>query len=315
MIIGIDETGNFDENSELRHLFIAAFIETENGKLDIKRKQFYEWEASIPDRYKTTKGEIKGNSLPIEHLQHFLKQVVFEMPLIRTSVVSIIPKKNIKALIEKHHVFEVRQAEYNHHVFSTRGSKKYNINFLDSYSKWLKKRSLRDYIKMHCLKHLLKDTFHNAVIHCILNERMEETLNFSYKIDRDFLTEENIYWEHYSKSSIENYTKSNPFVVLDTWDDDHPFIKKYMFNVNGRSLINIKTIYENLRFLDSKDNFEIRIADIIGIVYNRFFNRNEFVEEHHLLSLAGIINDAHIEIIFNDFDPDETFRRFTSETD
>ncbi len=36
MVIGIDESGNFDEKSTLRHIFVAAFIETENGKIERK---------------------------------------------------------------------------------------------------------------------------------------------------------------------------------------------------------------------------------------------------------------------------------------
>ncbi|MBU0696492.1 MAG: hypothetical protein KKE39_08205 [Bacteroidetes bacterium] len=71
-------------------------------------------------------------------------------------------------------------------------------------------------------------------------------------------------------------------------------------------------IYENLRFLESHNNFEIRIADIIGIIYNRYFNKNELSSEFNLLSKIGIINDHHIELILNDFDEEKTFKEFIS---
>lgn len=312
MVISIDESGNFDEVSNLRQFFVAAFIKSENGCLDLKRNQFLNWEKSINQHFKDKKGEVKGSLLNQQQIKRFLLEVVFKEPIVRTSVVSIIPNVNLKQLIQKHQNFEIRQAEYNFSVFKANGSKKRNLNFLENYSLWLKKRSLRDYLKMHCLKNLLKDTFHNSIIYSILNEQMDECLNFSYKIDKDFLTEENIFWNHYSKSSVQNYTKNNPFIMLDTWDDDHPFIRKYTFSREGKNMIDIKLIYENLRFLESHNNFEIRIADIIGIIYHRYFNRNELSKEFYLLSKTGIINNHHIELTLNDFDEEKTFQDFTS---
>lgn len=312
MIIGIDESGNFDENSNLRHFFVAIHIKSENNKLDIKKAQFLNWEKSIHQHFKDKKGEVKGSLLNQKQIKRFLLEVICKEPIIRTSVVSIIPNVNSKQLIEKHQKFEIQQADYNFSVFKINGSKKYNLNFLENYSAWLKKRSLRDYLKMYCLKHLLKDSVHNSIIDSILNDQIEECLNFSYKIDKDFLTEENIFWNHYSKTSIQNYTKNNPFIFLNTWDNNHPFIKKYTFSQKGKKMMNIEMIYENLRFLESHTNFEIRIADIIGIIYNRYFNRNELSDEFNLLSKTGIVNDHHIELILNDFDEEKTFKGFIS---
>lgn len=307
MIIGIDETGNFDSTSNLRHLFIAALLESESGKLALKRDQFTKWESNLPANFKTAHGEVKGSLLKAEQLQQFLQQVVFQLPIVRTSIVSVMPAKATSALIDKHYQMELKQVEYSNQIYKTRGSKKYNINFLENYVNWLRKRSLRDYLKMHCLKHLLKDSFNNAIIHAALQDRTEELLDISFKVDRDFLTEENIFWEHYSKTSIENYTKDSPFILIDTWDENHPFTKKYIFNHNGRSCVNIRAAYQNLRFLDSKDHFEIRIADIMGIIYNRFYNRGELVKEFELLEHAKVIKDAHIEIGFMEFDAEKTF--------
>lgn len=315
MIIGIDETGNFDATSNLRHIFIAALIESENGKLAIKHDQFTKWESSLPANFKTTGGEVKGSLLKAEQLQQFLQQVVFQMPLVRTCFVSVIPASATTALIDKHYQMELRQVEYSNEVYHTRGSTRYNLNFLDNYVNWLKNRSLRDYLKMHCLKHLLKDSFNNAIIHAALQDRTEELMEIAFKVDRDFLTEENRFWEHYSKSSIENYTKDNPFIVIDTWDENHPFTQKYIFNHKGKSSINIKKVYENLKFLNSMDHFEIRIADIIGIIYNRFYNRGELVREFELLDHAKVIKDAHVELGFLEFDAERTFEILKGQID
>jgi hypothetical protein len=310
MIIGIDESGNFDESSNLRHLFVAAFIESKNGKLEIKKQQFLNWEKRLPKETKNQHGEVKGNNLNQQQLLEFLGTVVIQPPFVRTACVSIVPNKNPVHIIEKHRKSEIKQIEYSHTLSSNLGTKKRNLNFLESYVKWLKKRSNRDYLKMLCLKNLLKNSFHNIIIHCIMNGRIEESLDVYYKIDKDFLTEENIFWEHYSRRSIQNYTQKNPWPVLDTWDSEHPFIKKYMYEADGRSVININLIYKNLNFLDSKENIEIRIADVIGIILNRYYNKNELKNEFDLLSKTGIVKDEHLELRLPDFDLEQTLELF-----
>jgi hypothetical protein len=310
MIIGIDESGNFDESSNLRHLFVAAFIESKNGKLEIKKQQFLNWEKRLPKETKNQHGEVKGNNLNQQQLLEFLGTVVIQPPFVRTACVSIVPNKNPVHIIEKHRKSEIKQIEYSHTLSSNLGTKKRNLNFLESYVKWLKKRSNRDYLKMLCLKNLLKNSFHNIIIHCIMNDRIEESLDVYYKIDKDFLTEENIFWEHYSRRSIQNYTQKNPWPVLDTWDSEHPFIKKYMYEADGRSVININLIYKNLNFLDSKENIEIRIADVIGIILNRYYNKNELKNEFELLSKTGIVKDEHLELRLPDFDLEQTLELF-----
>lgn len=59
---------------------------------------------------------------------------------------------------------------------------------------------------------------------------------------------------------------------------------------------------------DSKDHFEIRIEDIIGIIYNGFYNRGELVCEFGLLDNAKVINDAHIKIGFLEFDAERKLK-------
>jgi hypothetical protein len=313
MVIGIDESGNFDDTSNLRQFFIAAFIESENGKLEIKKQQYLRWENQLPVTAKNPNGEVKGSFLNKQQLHAFLGTVIIQPPFVRTAMVSIVPNKTPPFIIDKYQQLEIKQADYNLSVFTQMGAKKRNLNFLDNYARWQKKRTRRDYLKMLCLKNLLKNSFHNIIINTIENDRIEEALDIYYKIDRDFLTEENIYWEHYSRSSIQNYTRIEPWPILDTWDAEHPFLKKYTDEKNGNKTININLVYQNLKFLDSRDHIEIRIADVLGIIVNRFYNRNELKLEFDLLSKTGIVRDDHLELRFYDFDVEDTFNQFVKD--
>ncbi|WP_439481024.1 DUF3800 domain-containing protein [Cyclobacterium plantarum] len=312
MIIAIDETGNFDENSPDRHFFVAAFIQSENGALERKVKQLISWENSLPDILRNKNGEIKGSSLKEEHFQKFIPDVFLEDPEIRTSYVSIIPNENKPEVIQKYLNIEVSQIQYSLEKFRKTGTRKANLNFLDQYWKWLNKRSIREYLKMMCLKHCLKDTLYNNMVYCIVKDRIDEILNIQYKIDRDFLNDENIYWNDYLRKSIENESKRKPFPMLDTWDKDHPVRQKYLVEDHeGKKGFHLNSVFrDNLSFLESHENPEIRIADIIGIILNRYWNRNELRREHNVLTKRHAAKDGHIQLKFNDFEYGEELKKF-----
>jgi len=317
MTVAIDETGDFNETSDSHSFFVAAYIQSENGQLEVKRKQFDDWENTLPDVIKTKKGEVKGSALNVGQLQSFLKSVIFKLPEVRTSYVSLIPAHTPIDIIRKYQRFEIRQVEYSLKAFIEAGNKKKNINFLREYSKWLNKRPLKDFIKMLCLKNALLDTLNNTMIYGIVNDKIAELLNISYKVDRDFLTEENMYWSEYARRSVQENSKSRPFPMLNTWDKDHPVKKKYFIKrENGRDGINLNIIFkDNLKFVDSKDNFEVRIADVLGIIINRFWNKGEMKMEYDLLTKIWPVREGHIQLQFDDFNEDELFEEYQKSSD
>lgn len=315
MIIAVDETGNFDENSSDRHFFVAAFIQSENGELERKVEQLTNWENSLPDELRNNKGEVKGSALKKEHFQRFILDVFLEEPEIRSSYVSIIPNEANPDVIKKYLDIEIEQIKYSLEKFKKVGTRKSNLNFLDQYWRWLNKRSIREYLKMMCLKNCLRDTLHNLMVNCIIKDRIDEILNIQYKIDRDFLNDENIYWSDYLRKSIENDSKQRPFPMLDTWGDDHPIKKKYLIEGNdGRKGFDLNSIFrDNLNFLESHEHPEIRIADIMAIILNRYWNRGELQREHTVLTNTLTVKDAHIQLKFEDFDYDQKLREYIEE--
>ena len=317
MTVAIDETGDFNETSDSHSFFVAAYVQSENGQHKIKQKQFEDWESTLPDIVKTKKGEVKGNSLNEGQLQAFLKSVIFKLPEVRVSYVSLIPAHTSPEIIKKYQRFEIRQVDYSLQTFINSGSKKKNINFLREYSKWLNKRPLKDFMKMLCLKNSLLDTLKNTMIYGIVNDKIDELLNISYKVDRDFLTEENMYWSEYARRSVQENSKSKPFPMLDTWDKDHPVKKKYLVKRdNGKDGINLNIIFkDNLKFVDSRDHFEVRIADILGIIVNRFWNKGEMKMEYDFLTKIWPVKDGHIQLHFDDFDEETLFEQYQKDLD
>lgn len=307
MIIALDESGTFNINSDKTNLFVAAQILSENGKLRIKKKQFENWENSIADELKDKNGEVKGQLLGKVELKNFLKNVVYQNPEVKFSIVSIVPKKNSKIIVEKHHRSQTEQLIYSKELFKKGNSKKKNINFLDQFGKWLNKRNESQFLKMLCLKNCVYESFYNGFVFGIISNDNEELLNLKFKIDNDFISNENVYWKAYLLKFLEENSKRKYIPILDTWEINHPVIKKYI--KNGKFNLNIP-FKDNLAFLDSKDNFEIRIADIAAIIVNRNFNSVGYKPLYESLKKKLLGKNGHHQLILNDFDFDKTMERF-----
>lgn len=317
MIIAIDESGtfNFEKDRDLRHVFLSAFIQSENGSLKIKQQQFIDWEKSLPDGVKDKKGEVKGNFLLRKHLEDFLKKVVFTTPEIKFSYVSVIPKSITKSLLSKHHKFEVRLMKHMAEKAVSMNFTKKKRNFYVEYEKWLNNRNESEYLKMFCLKHCMADSLGYIAPYAVLNKNEEETHNILFKADKAFIENQNIYWKKYVIHSIRESSKIKPFPVVDTWGDEHPFVKKYIIEDNNIRGIDIETMFtENFNFLDSSENFEIRIADIMAIITNRNWNSKfDYKKIYSAMSTQRVVRDFHIQLQLNDFDEEAMFLKFTSE--
>ena len=311
MIIAIDESGNFDSNSNKLNLFVAAHIQSQNGNLKIKKKQFENWENRIPVNMRDKKGEVKGQLLGKVELMNFLKNIVYQKPEIRFTYTSIIPQENKVEIINKHKSFEILQLQLSLENFKKVNSRKANINFLDQLSKWLNKRNEIEYLKLLCLKNCLYNSFYNSFIYCIAYNISNELLDIEFKIDRDFISNEDNYWKMYSLRSIQELTKIRPLPMLKEWPQNHPVRKKYTIKNKGLDL-NIP-FKDNLKFLNSKEHFEIRIVDIAAIMFNRHWNGTGIKAHYENLRKKSAAKDEHHHLQLNDFEFDYEINKIKKE--
>ncbi|MFD1163135.1 MULTISPECIES: hypothetical protein [Hwangdonia] len=312
MIIAIDESGSFNKDSNDLNLFVAAHILSENGQLEIKRKQFENWENGIAEKFIDKNGEVKGQLLGKVELRDFLKNVVLQKPEVGFSIVSIIPKNNNSEVINKHHRSQIVQLDYSKELFIENNAIKKNVNFFDQFTKWLNKRNESQFLKMLCLKNCIYESFYNGFVFGIITELNDELINLKFKIDNDFISNDNKYWKGYLLKFLEEHSKRKLIPILDTWTDNHPVIQKYV--KNGRFNLNIP-FKENLDFFDSKDNFEIRIADIAAIIVNRNFNSQGYKSLYQSLRKRLLGKDGHSQLVFNDFNFDKTMEQFKRDSE
>lgn len=306
MIIGIDETGDFKIGSEKKSFFIAVLLQQHKNRLEIKREQYKSWLDSISKDKINSKNEIKGSELNEDELLSFAQMVYCKEPAVIHKGMYIIPSDISEELMKEFKEVEVNSLKEL--VILSR--KEGKIKMSEQYEKmriWYqnsKKMHYPHYLKLLLLRKLINETFRIAVGTSICLEMLddiesENLLNLEFKIDSDFIRarEPNLYWKELLRNEFNNENGRIP--VLDSWDrTKHPFLKKYG---KGEGKLSFKSLFtEKCNFMDSHDNFEIQIADIIGIIFNRYHNRGLAKEAYEMITCQiQKENLIKIELNFN----------------
>ena len=234
MIIAIDESGSFAENSAEYCFFVSVRLRQRRTLYKIKKYQFLLWEKGLPKALKDHKGEIKSSNLSDNSLLEFVKAVCLSEPRIGITPLTIIPQKNPVDVIEKHKEFQRKGIE-DGLLYYIQHDKKEAANFYRDYQNWFKKLSYPLYLKVFMLGECIVHSLINAIGHSISGGYDEELPRLRFMIDRDFIRNETqgLFWRDLLRNQLWNISKENPIPYLDKWDKkSHPFLEKY--TVNGR---------------------------------------------------------------------------------
>ena len=307
MIIAIDETGDFSPNSTYKSFFVAVLLQQQKGKLDIKKRQYELWLKTIPIEKFNSKNEVKGSELNEDELYEFTEMVYSEEPCVANQIIYFLPSENPESLMKSIKKIEVKSIERIAELARVE-NKPELVNFYKKLSIWYKnakKMNYQHFMKLILLRRLVNKSFENAVGVSILYEMVDDSnsenlLNLEFKIDKDFIKgrEAGQYWKELLRNSFHRYNQKNSIPAFQKWkEDSHPFLDKY----EGRSAneLNFSKLFrENCNFLESDEHWEIQIADITGIIINRYLNRNKAQKAFE--NLNKFIKSQIIELNLND---------------
>lgn len=307
MIIAIDETGDFAPESENLSFFVAVLLEQHNKGLEVKKKQFDTWLATISKEKFNEKDEVKGSDLTDDELLSFVKSVYNNNPIVRMEVVCIQPNENTEELMQKFKDIEVAKLNKLVELADNDGKKEMAEQYrrMAIWHKNAKKMHYPHFLKLVLLRNVINKAFNTAIGVSILLEmqgdkKSENLLNLKLKIDQDFVRghDPTIYWKELLRWSFISSTKHTPIPVLDTWEKTgHPFLEKYKSNRLGT--LEFKSLFsKDCNFVESHEHFEIQIADIVGIIINRFKNRHR-AEAAYKELFAVIKEKAFTKLILN----------------
>jgi hypothetical protein len=308
MIIAIDETGDFNPDSKLKSFFVATLLEQHQNGLEIKRSQFQKWLATIPSIKLKGKNEVKGSDLNDEELLSFVENVYNSDPNVRQVVVYFLPSENPESLMKVFKELEVTKLFELSELAKKAGKQEMAKQYANMaiWHKNAKKMHYPHFFKLVLLRNLIHKAFNTAVGVSILLEEISRDkesvnlLNIEIKIDQDFVrgTDPTIYWKEFLKVSFLANTKKDPVPIVDTWKNGHPFLTKYQ-DVSPGFLNFTQLFTQKCNFLNSHEHFELQIADITGLIINRFHNRNKAIEAYKALYKV-ITHQEFMKIILNE---------------
>jgi hypothetical protein len=285
MIIGIDETGDFSPKSDKISFFIAVMIDQSENGVEKKKEQFSNWFRTIPKEKINEKGEIKGTELDDEMLLSFVNNVYNQEPITRLEISCFDPKENSEELMQEFKEREVNALLNDAKLFRENGNEK-KAKRIERMAYWYKNRNNMNYhhfFKLMLLKSIICNSFVTSIGSSIFIEllgndkKSSNLLGLEFKIDEDFIRGDEAIenWKKLFERAFNQYNKKNPIPTLENWKTNgHPFLEKY--KSKDLETLDFKKIFRELcNFGDSHENFEIQMADIVGIIVNRHINQQK----------------------------------------
>ena len=310
MIIAIDETGSFRPKSRKFSFFIAIHLRESGSLLKDKENQYHDWESSLPKSLKNHRGEIKGNALSEEQLLSFVRDVILKSHYVGITPIRFRPIENTENVISDHKTIQL--AGINDVILQAQKANNSHIaKTYRDFANWFRNLNYQQYMKIFLLGMCIVDGLRNTIGHAISGGYDNELVDIKYLIDKDFLKgkEQDIFWHELLRNQLYSFSQQDPINLLNTWKETgHPFVDKYAssgyFDLN-------KIFWDNSSFVESHDNFQIRIADIVCSILSRRYNSESCKIPYNYLKKCFLKDGKIHHVILNRVDIDTQFRKKT----
>lgn len=280
MKIYIDESWDFNENSEFINLYASIWILSSKDKLLRKEKQFL-------DRKKSYKiiWEVKWKKLILPQIESFISNVVLQEPKIFLNIQIIIPNQN--PIKKRHEIFvNLFKEQINNHIWENNNAKSFYLNLYN----WFNNLSLQLFIKIELLTTILYDIFLDFYIFSTLHFE-DELSDIEIFIDEDRWISKQ-WWssrskfQQYFKNILRQSSYKKPFPLIKEWTNEHPFRKRFI-DEKWKFMIS-KIFYDYTNFYKSEDILWIQMADIVASIFYKLLNNKiEWYKKEELLNLLA----------------------------
>jgi len=282
MIIGIDDSGDFETHSQ--GMYAAVFIRPKKAE-HIKRK-FEEWESRLPVGSKDERGEVKGWMLSKDQLLDFARSIMNDNGYgqIKHHVFAIPVGSDSQIALEKQRQKHLVQYQAGIDEYREQGKEFFAIaGFYIQLSEWLTKRSMKSLAKLELLSFTVYRALNLAIITSTVRHFDKELGKLTIKIDEGLVGRPSTkaYWQDSLRSAVWNFSRQEGIIHVKEWQSGHPFLKRFYQYPKSTETLGVFSdeIRKCMDFYDSKDHFEIRIADIVASTYFRTYVQKEDLYE------------------------------------
>lgn len=267
LVVAVDEAGDFKLTSAFDHFYIAAIVRPG------KEEQFLKWEKGIPS-INRKEGEVKGGYLTPDQLHDFVREVVCRRPTVIVTPFTIQPA-NPLGDIAAHQAEMVQDLTEFAETCRRQGNKGRAAEARDV-ARWIERMSQSHHAKLEVQAECVAQSLADVVGHSIVGDFDRELPSLRYKIDRGLIGDkptDHLYWRRTVQIHARNLPENRRLLTFDTWaKQGHPFFDLYRPN----GVWNFDPLFDNrCDFLDSKDHFELRIADIVASICRTFYQSTD----------------------------------------
>lgn len=291
VLIGVDESGDFRNGS--RGMFVGVFIRPSEREEFLER--YRSWEQRTR-RHLGHKNELKGHLVSDYDGRRLFRDVLaYEgRPFVRYLAFAVDVNEPNLAAMEVQRQFFVEDYGAWADDLRARGDAKRTL-WVDQHLDWAVRLSPVQLLKLVTLGTVVPGLVEQALPMAILGGFDEELEHLRLLIDRGYVKQDDLpRWRELLRNAVINETHSRPLPLLDTWTDDHPFLKKFVGSRGGRDgpVVLTSAWRDAIDFYDSVGTPEVRVADVVGSLVYRATLKGEKLRSYQLIRGLSLEPDS-----------------------
>lgn len=280
MIIGVDESGDFRLGS--RGLFVGVFIRPRERD-DIVHL-YRAWEGRVRTALGLT-NELKGHALTDSWARPLFRDVLAYDGRRRVRYLAFavdVSRANLDAMEVQRQFF---QEDYGRWANDLRaGDEAKRALWVEQHAEWTRVRPPVQILKLVMLGTIVTTLVEWALPQAILGGFDHELEHLQVLIDRGYVKQGDLpRWRELLRTAIINESHAHPLPILDTWTDDHPFLRKFIESRGNGPILLKPAFREMIDFHDSVATPEVRIADVLASLIYRATITAENLESYRLI--------------------------------
>lgn len=266
MIIAIDESGDFRMNT--RALFLGVLIRP--SERDEIVEAYRDWERRVR-RDLGLVNELKGHSVTDRWARVLFRDVLAPAgrhPVRYFAFGVDVDQANLAGMDAQRQFSLEDYGRWATELESL--GRPDRARWVNQHAHWFKARSGVHILKLLMLGLVITQLIEHALPVAILGGFDEELEHMRVFVDRGYVKKDDLdRWREVLRNVMIVETLDRPLPVLDSWTDEHPFLRKFIEPREGDGPVALTPAFrEAIDFHDSTRTPEVRIADVIGsLVY------------------------------------------------
>jgi hypothetical protein len=261
VIIGVDESGDFRLGS--RALFVGIFIRPSQRSEVVQAHR--RWEKEVRKSL-GLRNEVKGHAVTDYWARRLFYSVLRPDDRQRVRYLAFavdISQANLDAMEVQRQILLDGYAAWAADVSDPDNRKR--AAWVERHAAWTRAQSARQLLRIVTLGTLITTLIEWAMPQAILGGFDEELEHLQVLIDRGYVKQDDLSrWRELLRNAVINESRLHPLAILDTWTDDHPFLRKFIAaGGNGPTLLK-PAFREAIDFHDSEATPEVRVADVVA---------------------------------------------------